>query len=453
MKKSIYSKRVLISSELKEATILIYDGKIEDVIIGKYENENYKLEDFGDDVIMSGLIDPHVHINEPGRTAWEGFETATKAAAASGITTLIEMPLNASPVTTTVAALEEKINASKGKLHVDCGFWGGLIPNNENEIENLLHAGVWGLKAFMTHSGIDEFPNVEEEELRKAMTPPQPSPKGRECPLILVHAELDGPNEGIEELKKNPTSYKSYLASRPKEWEDKAIEVLIRLCEETKCRTHIVHLSSANSLQQIAEAKKRGLPITVETAQHYLFFNAEDIPDADTRYKCAPPIREKENNEKLWQALKDGLIDFIATDHSPATPDLKELHSGSLVKAWGGIAGLQFALPAFWTKAKEKGFTIADVNKLMSYNIAQFLGIENHKGKIEKGYDADLVVWGPELSFVVTEFMIQHKHKITPYLNHQLKGVVKQTYLGGERIFDRGMYLTIPKGKVILRNN
>ena len=381
MKQAIYCKQILTPEGLKEATILINNGKIEDIINGKWQNENYKFEDVRDDVVMPGLIDPNVHINESGCTECEGFDTTTKAAAAGGVTTLIEMSLNANSVTTNFAALEERIKESQGKLHVNCGFWGRLISSNENKIEKLLDAGVWGMKTFMTNSGIDEIPNVGEEELRKAMqilvktSAPTPIQMERGGAPILVHAELDFDHAGIEWLKKNPTSYKAYLASRPKEWEDKAIEMLIRLCEETKCRTHIVHLSSANSLQQIADAKKRGLPITVETAQHYLFFNAEEIPDADTRYKCAPPIREKENNEKLWKALKDGLIDFVASDHSTFTPDFKELNSGNLLKALGGIAGLQFALPAFWTKAKKMGFTIADVNRFLSYNFSKFLFI------------------------------------------------------------------------------
>jgi allantoinase len=272
------------------------------------------------------------------------------------------------------------------------------------------------------------------------------------APKLLVHAELDWHHQGLEELKKNPTSYKAYLQSRPKEWEDEAIAMIIRLCEETKCPTHIVHLSSANSIKQIIEAKRKGLPLTVETAQHYLFFNAEDIPDGDTRFKCAPPIREKENNEKLWQALKDGIIEFVATDHSPATPDLKELNSGNLLKAWGGIAGLQFALPVFWTKAKDRGFCVAEISALLSSRVAEFLGIAHRKGAIAAGLDADLVVWDPELSFVVTENMILHRHKVTPYLHQELYGVVKHTYLAGERIYDRGMLLTIPEGRVILKN-
>jgi allantoinase len=444
VKKSIYSKRVLTSEGLNETTILIENGKIEKVYPGKWRDENVSFDDVGDSVVMPGLIDPHVHINEPGRVEWEGFETATLAAAASGITTLIEMPLNASPVTTTVNALKIKTEAAKGKLHVNCGFWGGLVPQNLNEVEKLVKAGVFGIKAFMTHSGIDDFPNVSEEHLRKAM----PILAKYNVPL-LVHAELDWHHQGQEELKKNPTSYRAYLNSRPKEWEDEAIKMLIRLCEATRCSTHIVHLSSANSLQQIVQAKAMNLPLTVETAQHYLFFNAEDIPDGNTKYKCAPPIREKENNEQLWEGLKNGTIDFVATDHSPSTPELKELNTGNLLKAWGGIAGLQFSLPAFWTKAEEKGFSIADVSRLLSYNVAKFLGMDKRKGKIAEGYDADLVVWDPELSFFVMDYMIHHKHKETPYLHHELKGIVKYTYLGGEKIFDRGMFVTIPYGKVI----
>ena len=245
-------------------------------------------------------------------------------------------------------------------------------------------------------------------------------------------------------------SYKNYLQSRPKKWEDDAIAMMIRLCEEFNCRTHIVHLSSADSLEQIAAAKLKGLPLTVETGQHYLYFSAEEIKDGQTQFKCAPPIREKENNDKLWQALKDGLIDFVATDHSPATPDLKELLTGNFMKAWGGIASIQFALPILWTAAKKRNATFNDMAKWLCENPAKLIGKENSKGKIAKGFDADLIVLDDEKTFVVTTEIIQHKHKTTPYLNEQLFGVVEQTYLGGEKVYAQGKFLELNKGKIIL---
>ena len=352
------------------------------------------------------------------------------------------MPLNSSPVTTTAGAFDEKINATNRQLHTKCGFWGGLVPGNENEIEPLIDKGVLGFKAFLTHSGIDEFPNVTEDDLRKAM----PVIEKYRLPL-LVHCELSFPLpwRGV-----GAGAYKNYLASRPKKWEDDAIALMIRLCEEFNCRTHIVHLSSADSIKQITKAKEKGLPLTVETGQHYLYFHAEDIKDRQTPFKCAPPIREKANNEKLWQALKKGIIDFVATDHSPAPPAMKEITSGDFMKAWGGISSIQFALPVLWTAAKKHDCSLNDIAKWLCEKPAILTGKQNSKGKIAKGYDADLVVWDPEQKFTVTESMIHHKHKITPYLGEELYGVVEQTYLEGEKVFDKGEFI-LNKGSIVLR--
>ncbi len=438
---AIHSNHLITPDGIIDAFLLIRDGKILDIVKERPAGD-FPITDIGDDTLMPGIIDPHVHINEPGRTEWEGFDTATKAALAGGITSLVEMPLNASPVTTTVAALDEKIKTARGKLHTNCGFWGGVIPGNEKEIEPLIEKGVPGFKAFLTHSGIDEFPNVTEEDLRKAM----PLIAKHNLPL-LVHCELSAPTN----LSPNPTprSYLNYLISRPKKWEDDAIALMIRLCEEFNCRTHIVHLSSANSIEQVAKAKQKGLPLTAETGQHYLYFTAEEIEDGHTEYKCAPPIREKANNEKLWLALKEGIIDFVATDHSPAPPEMKELASGDFMKAWGGISSIQFALPVLWTAALRHGCSLTDIAKWLCERPALLPGLTT-KGKIAKGYDADLVVWNPEASFTATEGMIHHKHKITPYLNKELSGVVKQTWLAGEKVFDSGKFLHLNRGKILL---
>jgi len=443
----LHSKRVLIDNQLVEATVVVESGKIERIEMGAAASENFPLQDVGNSVIMPGMIDCHVHINEPGRTEWEGFDTATKAAAAGGITTLIEMPLNADPVTTTREAFEKKLAATEGKLHVNCGFWGGIVPQNLDELEGLIQSGVFGIKAFLTHSGIDEFPNVSEEDLRKGL----PILKRYNVPL-LVHAELDTPHGGQQLLDENPKSYQAYLKSRPKSWEDEAIQLMISLCEEFETPIHIVHLSSSNSIEALAKAKKTGLPISTETCPHYLFFNAEEIPDGQTQYKCAPPIRERANNDKLWQAAKEGLFSFIVSDHSPALPEIKELDSGNLKKAWGGIAGLQFNLPVFWTKAKVHGFSMADISQLMSSNVAAFLKMENRKGKIAKGYDADLTVWDPEDSFEVTKEIINFRHKITPYLGHQLDGIIRRTYVAGDLVYNDGAFDAFGKGKVLTRN-
>ena len=419
---------------MNEATLVLADGKIKEVLLGKVQREDIPFESVGDKVIMPGVIDAHVHINEPGRTEWEGFETATKAAAAGGITTLIEMPLNASPVTTTAAALKLKLEAAKGKLHVNCGFYGGVIPSNINALDELLNAGVFGIKAFLTHSGIDEFPNVTEADLRKAL----PILKKHDAKL-LVHCELVS---GVGVDHGPPKSYAAYLASRPSIWETDAVALMIRLSEEFDVHIHIVHVSAAEALPSIRDAKKRGLRITAETCPHYLVFCAEDILDGATEYKCAPPIRERANNELLWEALKDGTLDFVASDHSPAPPDMKEQASGNFMKAWGGIAGLQFVLPAFWTGAKERGFSLEEVARLLCEHPADFLGLKK-KGRIAPGCDADLVIWDPEASFVVKKSHIHHRHKITPYVGRTLFGVAERTVVGGENVGDDGSFTTV----------
>jgi allantoinase len=451
---AIKSTRVISPNGIIEAIVLIRDGKIED-IVSEIPDGDFPLNDAGNNVLMAGIVDPHVHINEPGRTEWEGFESATKAAIAGGVTTLVDMPLNSSPVTTNVKAFEEKLNAvaDKGqtgavrpllKLNCNCGFWGGVIPGNEKDIEPLIEKGVLGFKAFLIHSGIDEFPNATEADLRKAM----PIIAKHGLPL-LVHCELS--NSLHASRLTSPDSYQNYLSSRPQKWEDDAIALMIRLCEEYNCLTHIVHLSSASSIEQIAKAKEKGLPLTVETGQHYLYWNAEDIKDGHTELKCAPPIREKENNEKLWQALKDGIIDFVATDHSPAPADLKELESGDFMKAWGGISSIQFSLPVLWTAAKKHDCSLSDIAKWLCENSSSLPGLQKTKGRIEKGFDADLLVWDPEQSFIVSKKMILHKHKITPYIGEELNGVIMQTYLAGEKIYDEGKVINLNKGKILLR--
>ncbi len=439
--KALHSTSVVLPGEIKEAWVVVNDGIITEVLTLKPAANTMELIELGDKILMPGVIDTHVHINEPGREEWEGFDSATKAAIAGGITTLVDMPLNSSPVTTTVKAFEEKLSAAKNKLHTNVGFWGGIIPGNENEIEGLIEKGVLGFKAFLTHSGIDEFPNATEEDLRKAM----PIIAKYNLPL-LVHCELtDSEQRSADKIQ----SYNNYLNTRPKKWEDDAVALMIRLCEEFNCRTHIVHLSSADSLEQIAKAKQKGLPLTVETGQHYLYFNAEDIKDGQTQFKCAPPIREKENNEQLWKALDDGLIDFVATDHSPATPDLKEIESGNFMKAWGGIASIQFALPVLLTAAKKRNIGFLNIAKWLSENPAKLAGLQNSKGKIAKGFDADLVVVDAEKTFVVDEACCHHKHKVSPYMGETLYGVVEQTYLAGEKVYDSGEFIQLNKGKII----
>ncbi len=442
---AIHSNRVIINNVFVNATIIIDNGKITAISEGMLTGEVIDVFDAGDNIVMAGIVDPHVHINEPGRTEWEGFDTATKAAIAGGITVLVEMPLNASPVTTTVHSFNQKLLATTNKLHTNIGFWGGIVPGNEEEILPMARAGVLGYKAFLTHSGIDDFPNVTEQDLDIAM--PLIAQTG--LPL-LVHCELSDFAESA--LEKEPHSYAAYLASRPKQWEDDAIALMIKLCRKYNCRTHIVHLSSADSLPQIIKAKEEGLPLTVETAQHYLFFNAENIGDGQTEFKCAPPIREKENNEKLWKVLMNEEIDFVATDHSPAPAEMKQKGTGNFKDAWGGIASLQFALPALWTAAKKRNISPLKMAEWLCENPAKLPGLQDTKGKIAVGYDADLVIWNPDESFIVEEKNILHRHKLTPYLNETLYGIVKQTYLSGIKVFDAGNILILNKGKIILHD-
>ncbi len=439
------SKKIAWKGGIFPGQILIADNGIEDVLPYE-ENTHFNfVEDRNEQYIFPGLIDCHVHINEPGRTFWEGFDTATKAAAAGGITSLIEMPLNASPVTTTSENFHFKIRSAFGKLHVNCGFWGGLVPDNLKHLDALLEQGAFGLKAFLTHSGIDEFPNTDENHLRDALKILKKHGKP-----LLVHCELDAINADDKLLEANPRSYHAYLKSRPKSWENEAIKLVIKLCRETGARIHIVHLSSAEALDEIRKAKKDGFPITVETCPHYLIFNAEEIKDGQTQFKCAPPIRERENNELIWEAIKDGTIDFIATDHSPATPDLKEMESGDFRKAWGGIAGLQFLLPAFWTGARKRGIEVGEIVRLLSTNPAKFCGLDGKRGTIMRGHEADLMIWEPDSSFLVTEADIQHRHKVCPYTGMELFGKVKKTIVRGFDVYDDGRFLHLGHGNLLI---
>jgi allantoinase len=437
---ALVSRRVVAPDGTRAAAVVISGEQVVDVVALDELAISCRVGDVGDRVVMPGLVDTHVHINEPGRTEWEGFITATRAAAAGGITTLVDMPLNSSPVTTTVEALALKVEAARGKLQVDCGFYGGVIPGSSGHVGALIDAGVLGFKAFLCHSGIDEFPNATELDLRAVM--PELARAG--LPL-LVHAELTGPVARATDP--DGRSYQQYLASRPRAWEHDAIGLMIALCREFGCRVHIVHLSSADALPMIARARAEGLPLTVETCPHYLTFAAEEIPDGDTRFKCAPPIRERANRERLWEGLRDGLIDTIGTDHSPAPPELKLLETGDLSRAWGGIASLQLALPAVWTEAHRRGFTINDLTGWMAKRPAELVGLSRRKGEIAPGRDADLVVFDPESTFNVDPTALQHRHRATPYEGRALLGRVETTYLRGRPVFRSNGFWESPAGR------
>ncbi|NCG19458.1 MAG: allantoinase AllB [Rhodobacterales bacterium] len=438
MKFALHSRRVLLDGHLKPATVVVRGGRI-DAILDEVPTD-LPVEMLGDRVLMAGLVDTHVHINEPGRTEWEGFETATRAAAAGGITTVVDMPLNCIPVTTSDEALTIKRRASAGRLWVDCGFWGGVVPGNADQLRPMVENGICGFKAFLCHSGIDDFPNATEADLRIAM----PILAELGVPL-LVHAELD---LGAPEDELAPQSYAKYLASRPKRWEDEAIAMMIRLVRDTGCRVHIVHLSSSTALPLLAAARAEGLPITVETCPHYLCLTAQEVPDCNTAYKCSPPIREAENRELLWKGLADGIIDFVISDHSPCTPHLKLPERGDFMDAWGGIASLQLGLSNIWTEAQQRGFSIADVSRWMSQAPADFLGFPA-KGRLAVGADADLIAWSPEETWTIAEGDIFHRHKVTPYLGRSVQGRVHRTWLRGERVWD-GQHHG-PSGKALAR--
>jgi allantoinase len=402
-----------------------------------------------DFAVMPGLVDTHVHINEPGRTDWEGFVTATRAAAAGGITTLIEMPLNSIPSTTSVAAFQTKLAAATGKLSVDTGFWGGVVPGNVQELPGLWVAGCFGFKCFLIDSGVKEFASACESDLREAL----PILAKIGAPL-LAHAELPGPIEDAVRRRaadSSRRSYQTWLASRPRAAENDAIDLLLRLGSEFGASTHIVHLSSTDAIPRIQKAKAMGQPVSIETCPHYLTFTSEEIADGATQFKCAPPIRERENRERLWAALRDGTIDMIATDHSPCPPEMKRQDSGDFLDAWGGIASLQLNLPAVWTEAKRRGFSLMHLARWLCEAPARLAGLDLQKGTIAPGCDADLVIWNPDAAFKVDPSQLHHRHKLTPYAGRDLMGIVEATFLRGVKIFERGNFCAPSTGKVLLR--
>jgi len=431
----VRSRRVVLPDGIRPASIHIQDGIIAEI----GDHESTASDDFGNSVIMAGLVDTHVHINEPGRTEWEGFSSATRAAAAGGITTIVEMPLNSIPSTTSSEAYAAKLRAAEEKCWIDVGFWGGVIPKNADQIRPLWEEGCFGFKCFLVPSGVEEFPHVDEASLRSAMLE-----LGRCGAVLMVHAEL--PSE-LQAPAGDARHYRNYLRSRPRNAENRAIDLLIRLSRETGCKVHIVHLSSCDAVPMLQNARSGGLPITVETCPHYLVFNAEEIPDGATEFKCAPPIREAANRDSLWEALRSGAIDMVVSDHSPSPPTLKRREEGDFFGAWGGIASLQLTLPAVWSECRRRGFTIENLASWMCAAPAKLAGLANKKGIIGSGHDADLVVWDPETEFVVDPGGLYHRHKLTPYAGMRLAGVVKRTYLRGMTVDPNGR----PQGKMLRR--
>jgi allantoinase len=491
---------VVLPEGERSAALHIAGGVIERIVAFDSDDPTgAKVFNVPDLVISPGLVDTHVHINEPGRTDWEGFDTATRAAAAGGITALVDMPLNSVPATTRVDALRAKIEAARAQCHVDVGFWGGVVPGNAGELDALVDAGVRGFKCFLVPSGVDEFPAVTEEDLRQAL----PILARRGVPL-LVHAEIA---DRTQDSQSHPSTihsrdYRAYLASRPASMELEAIRLMIRLAEEFRTRVHIVHVSSAEGVEAIAGARAAWVPITAETCPHYLTFAADDIPDGATAFKCAPPIRDEAHRQALWDGLASGVIDLIATDHSPAPPALKT--PGDFSRAWGGIASMELSLPAVWTAYRaavarrfpssltrsqtsevlakavgqsDRGTALGsvrggpsqsdgesaapqlppdvesaafvDLARWMSAAPAALAGLSDRKGRIAEGLDADLVVWDPRVEFRVHAERLQQRHKLTPYAGRPLFGTVLTTFVRGERVWDKNRLTRAYGGRLL----
>jgi allantoinase len=444
----IRSERVVTPQGVRRAALHIRRGQIAAVADWKSAPAGCPLYDAGRSVVMAGLIDSHVHINEPGRTSWEGFTSATRAAAAGGVTTLIDMPLNSIPATTSLPALRAKRRAARGRCWVDVGFWGGVVPGNVAALRPLHDSGVFGFKCFLVPSGVTEFAHVAERDLRAAL----PVLARLSSPL-LAHAELPGPIDAATArlAHANPKRYETWLASRPPEAECEAIALLIRLSREFRARVHIVHLSASAALPSLRRARHARYPISVETCPHYLFFESDAIADGAVAFKCAPPIRDATNRDRLWRALDRGEIDFIVTDHSPCPPKMKTGARGDFFRAWGGIASLELRLPVIWTEARRRGYSLEQVARWLSEGPARLLGLEGRKGVLAEGADADIVVWNPDKMFHVKSAKLHQRHKLTPYAGATLAGVVQATFLKGRKIFSDGKFFGRPHGSLLER--
>ena len=423
----IRAKRAVFPDGIRPAVVVVDDERITALLedgAAVEAQEEVVVPD--DQVLMPGLVDSHVHVNEPGRTPWEGYESATRAGLAGGITTILDMPLNSSPPTTTVANLEAKEEAAQGKLSVDVGFWGGAVPGNIDQMAPLWDKGVFGFKCFTAHSGIDEYGYLGYEGVKEVL-----AELAELDAVLIVHAE---DSRILAEAPQDITDqYATFLASRPRAAENTAIEQVLAAARETGARVHILHLSSAEALPAIRAAKQEGVKVTVETCPHYLTFASELIPDGATEYKCCPPLRENDNRKALWEGLKDGTIDHIASDHSPCTVDLKVKDTGDFGKAWGGVASVQLGLPEVWTAGEEFGIELSDIARWLAANPCASFRVSG-KGSIAVGNDADFAVVAPEETFVVDVEDLEHKNKISPYQGRTLRGVVKRTVLRGRTV-------------------
>jgi len=417
----VRARRVVLPDGERPAAVHTEDGRI--TAVTDFDDAPDRFVTLADDeVLLPGIVDSHVHVNDPGRTEWEGFPSATRAAAAGGVTTIVDMPLNSIPPTTTLDALHVKRQVAEGQVAVDVAFWGGAVPGNVDQFRPLHEAGVVGFKCFLLDSGVPEFPPLDDAGLRAALTE-----IARFDGLLIAHAE----DPGVIEAAPDPVgdSYAGFLASRPAAAETGAIDRLIAAARDTGARVHVVHLAAADALPALRKARADGVRITVETCPHYLTFAAEQVPDGATAFKCCPPIREQRHREALWEALRDGDVDLVVSDHSPCTPDLKRLDVGDFGLAWGGIAGLQVSLPVVWTGARERGCTLSDVARWMSEAPARLAGL-GRKGGIAVGKDADLVAFAPDETCTVGR--LQHRNPVTPYAGLELDGVVRRSWVRGQ---------------------
>ncbi|WP_326799229.1 allantoinase AllB [Streptomyces sp. NBC_01808] len=436
------SRRVVTPEGERPAAVAVAGGRITAVL--PYDTApppGARAADCGDDALLPGLVDTHVHVNDPGRTEWEGFATATRAAAAGGVTTLIDMPLNSLPPTTDTEALAVKQAVARPRAHVDVGFWGGAIPGNTADLAPLHAAGVFGFKCFLSPSGVEEFPRLAGTDLEWAA-----AEAARLGALLVVHAEDPDVLDGAPQVP--GPDYAGFLASRPRAAENRAVARVVALAQRHGTRVHVLHLSSADALPALAAARRAGLPVTAETCPHFLTLTAEEIPDGATEFKCCPPIREAGNRDLLWAGLADGTIDCVVSDHSPATADLK---TGDFATAWGGISSLQLGLPAVWTEARRRGHGLADVARWMAAGPARLAGL-TAKGAIEPGRDADFAVLDPDAAFTVDPAGLEHRNRVTAYAGRRLHGVVRATWLRGRRIHHGGVH-TEPRGRLLGRTD
>lgn len=426
------SRRVVLPEGIRPACLVVRSGRLVGI-----ESLSEQAVDFGEKALLPGLIDVHVHINEPGRTHWEGFDSATRAAAAGGLTTLVDMPLNCIPSTVDEAALQGKIASAAEKIWVDVGFWGAAVADNLEQLAGLYQAGVLGFKCFLSHPGTAEFTHLEPPQLEATL-----QEIARLGSLLLVHAEDP---QYLREFTGDPQEYANYLATRPEEAEVSAIRRVLALAQASGCRCHIVHVACTQGADLFPHPQ-----VTAETCPHYLYFCAEEVLAGDTRLKCAPPIRSRQQREGLWKALAEGRLDLIASDHSPSPADLKELQSGDFSRAWGGISGLQLMLPVTWTGARQRGLSLSQVCHWLGAAPARLAGLGGRKGRLAEGLDADFVVFDDEAEWEVGELF--HRHPVTPYEGRRLRGRVEATYLRGEPIFALGQTMEKPSGQILRRN-